>query len=104
MERYTQVPTSVMASAIAKLITQLNKDNIIVLADDSNGNLVFIQGAKSIKISQHSFYRYSGMTQITRTKKDSQGNDTNWTEVIPVTDDDWLQKFIKPIIYKLLEV
>jgi hypothetical protein len=103
MERYKPTLSAKMVNASIKLITELSRDGISV-SDNENNNRTFTKGNKTVSISHHSFYRYSGMTQITRTKKDSNGNDTNWTEVIPVTDDDWLQKFIKPIIYKLLEV
>jgi len=111
MEDYTDVSEK-QAAAVRKLIEQLKKDKILLFPSDLNNpqlrNITFVKNVnginKRIFMSQHSFYRDSGMMQITRTKKDSNGNDTNWTEVIPLTDDDWLQKFIKPIIYKLLEV
>ena len=95
-----------MDKPVNKLIEQLDKLGIkyYYIPASKHENVAFAKGDKRIEISKHSFYRYSGMMQITRTKKDSQGNDTNWTEVFPVTDDDWLQKFIKPIILKLLEV
>lgn len=100
-----------MVIPVTKLVAQLNKigiefsaTNYIVDAKDNLHNVVFTKGDKIVNMSHHSFYRYSGIMQITRTKLDSNGKETNWTEVFPVTDDMYMQLFIKPIIIKAFEL
>jgi len=90
-----------MLPSATKLIVQLAKDGISFEPDDGElHNVVFRQGDKVVKMSHHSFYRFSGIAVITRDKK----GENNQSETVPVTDDQYLQVFIKPIIYTLLSV
>lgn len=103
---WKQKQIAVMLPAVKKLVVELIAIGIVSLPDDEPGceNMIFVKGHKSFRLSFHSVYRYSGILQITRTKKDSSGNDTNWTEVIPVTNDQYIQMFIKPIILTGIEL
>lgn len=103
---WKQKQIAVMLPAVKKLVTELVAIGILTLPDDEPRceNILFVKGHKTFKLSFHSFYRFSGILQITRTKKDSSGNDTNWTEVIPVTNEQYIQMFIKPIIIGGLEL
>lgn len=92
-----------MAVPVSKLLADLQKLGVVFTTSNVLANVCFTKGDKTIFMSQHSFYRYSGMMQITRTKKDSAGKETEFTEVFPVSDTQWLQLFIKPIVLKLLE-
>ena len=55
-------------------------------------NVVFTSPEKVVKVSHHSFYRYSGIACIYKEKGD------NFIEAIDVTDEMYLSIFMKPII------
>lgn len=90
-----------MDKAVNKLVHELEKEGIKFwyITENRFENVAFVKGEKRIEMSKHSFYRYSGMMQITRDRGENAP-----VEIIPVTDEMWLQQFIKPIILKLLSV
>jgi hypothetical protein len=96
-----------MQPAVDKLVTDLKKQGIGFLTDAdaykdvTANNVVFYKsGSTGIAfISYHSFYRFSGISVITRDKK----GENNQSETIPVTNDQYMQVFMKPIILTLLE-
>ena len=55
-------------------------------------NVVFMSNDKKAKISHHSFYRYSGITCI------SKDLGENKSEYIDVTDAMFMDMFMKPIV------
>lgn len=82
-----------MGNSVNKLLTHLESKGITMIFDDLD-NLVFTnKDGKIFKISDHSFYRYSGIAQLSKTIKDS-----NLIDVFPVTDEMYLNMFIKPVI------
>jgi hypothetical protein len=88
-----------MSKSVNKLVEQLEKQNIQFIGTDGElENVIFKQNDKQVKISHHSFYRYSGISVITREKKDKP----NESETVPVTDEMYMQVFMKPIIETLL--
>lgn len=89
-------------ASVVKLITDLDKLGITFVPLDTAGmdNVVFIKADKVVKMSHHSFYRYSGISSITRDKKGSN----NESETVDVTDEMYLQTFIKPIVLKLINL
>jgi len=62
-------------------------------------NVLFTKGDKQVFISCHSVFRFSGISSITRDKVGVN----NQSEAVPVTDDDYMTKFMEPIIKTLLE-
>jgi hypothetical protein len=88
-----------MKPSINKFLAELQKQGISFSSVDGElNNVVFTKGSNIAKISHHSFYRYSGISTITRDKKDSN----NEIEVVDVSDELYLNKFIKPLVLKLL--
>ncbi len=77
-----------------KLFAYLEKKGIIVSMDLNVelNNFVFTKKDKELKISFHSFYRYSGICSLYKEGEDKK------LEIIKVTDEMYLENFIKPII------
>lgn len=88
-----------MKPSVAKLVSQLKSKGIEFSPEDETGfeNVTFTTTQKSVKMSKHSFYRFSGIAVFTKDK----GEGTNQSEVIPVTDEMYMQMFMKPIIETL---
>lgn len=88
-----------MQPSVTKLVSQLKSKGIEFSPDDVSGfeNVTFTTPNKTINMSKHSFYRFSGITVITKDK----GDNSNQSEVIPVTDEMYMQMFMKPIIETL---
>lgn len=89
-----------MQPAVNKLVAQLKTKGIEFDPNDSDGheNVTIKTKDKTIKISHHSFYRYSGIGFVYKDNKD------NSVETIEVTDEMYLINFIKPIIDLLLVI
>lgn len=83
-----------MQTAVSKLLAQLTTQGITFNPTDGGlENIILTQGDKVVKMSHHSFYRYSGQSKIYITKeKDPR------TEILEMTDEMYLQNIIKPVI------
>lgn len=77
---------------VDKFIAQFSSKGISFSKDPDNDNVIFSSADKVVKISSHSFYRYSGIACIYRDKGESQ------IESVVVTDEMYLQMFMKPIV------
>lgn len=93
---------SMQQNAVSKFIKTLNKEGISFIPEDTNRleNVAFLQGDKTIRMSQHSFYRYSGMIYYKRGTGDEKDNRIILT---PVTDEMWLNDVIHPIVLERLK-
>jgi hypothetical protein len=101
-----------MQPAVTKLLIQLAKDGIRFLPNtkdvkcnepvtkDNVGFYTMLDPSNIATISHHSFYRFSGISSITRDKPGAN----NESETVPVTDDTYMNVFMKPIIYALLSL
>lgn len=85
-----------MKPVVDKFLLVLAKKGISFSLDTEMNNVILSTKTKSIKMSHHSFYRFSGITSIYK------HNDDNSIEIIKVTDEMYLTTFIKPIIEILL--
>lgn len=87
-----------MKPAVDKLVSYFQKKGVSFSPNDSESlnNVVFTSDKKSIKISHHSFYRYSGIACICKDKGENQ------SEAIEVTNEMFINNFMKPIIEALL--
>jgi hypothetical protein len=90
-----------MQPSVTKLLAHLKTKGINFSPEDVNGfdNVTFSRNGKEIKMAKHSLYRYSGISVFTKDK----GDNTNQTVVIPVTDDMYMNLFMKPIIETLMD-
>lgn len=87
-----------MQPNINKLLAYLKNKNIAFSPTDGEfENVVLSSPEKSIKISHHSFYRYSGIACICIDKGE------NKSEAIDVTDEMFVNMILKPVIDKLFE-
>ncbi len=86
-----------MQTSVAKLVSQLKSKGIEFSPVDESGqeNVTFKTSEKTVNMSKHSFYRYSGIAVYT---KDKGGNES---ETVEVTDEMYMQMFIKPIVETL---
>ncbi len=76
-----------------KLVSSFKKSGINFQPNDGDlENVIFSKGDKEFKISHHSFYRYSGICSLYK-----EGDDKK-LEVIYVTEEMYMNTFIKPII------
>lgn len=87
-----------MKVPVNKFLTYLKSKDILFWFDDTFNdeqldNVVFMKDEKILKMSHHSFYRYSG---IACTYK--EGKNDNDIVPVDVTDERWLFEFIKPIV------
>lgn len=84
-----------MKPSVNKLLAHLkNKGIEFSHVDTESGfeNVIFSTAKKTLKMSHHSFYRYSGIAVICRDKGE------NLSETVDVTDDMYMNIFMKPII------
>lgn len=88
-----------MQSSVNKLVAQLKTKGIEFSPDDVNGheNVTFTTSEKTVNMSKHSFYRYSGVAVFTKDK----GGNSNESETVEVTDEMYMQMIIKPIVETL---
>ena len=83
--------------SVIKLVNYFNKKGVKFKPTDGNfENVIFETNDKQVKISHHSFYRYSGIATLNRDKGERD------VEIIEVTDEMYLDIFMKPIIETLL--
>lgn len=78
-----------------KLVSYFQKKGIVFSNCDNDvtlKNVIFSGKGKEFKISYHSFYRFSGISSLYKEGEDRK------LEVIRVTDEMYLNTFIKPII------
>lgn len=81
--------------AADRLIARLNQEGInFTPGSGGYSNVTFTDGQKTMQMSEHSFYRFSGISVIVQDKKDAK----NETECVEVTDDMYMNIFMKPII------
>lgn len=65
--------------------------------DGETDNVIFSQGDKKVKISHHSFYRFSGIACV------YEHNDTNNTvKILRVSDSMFMEMYMKPIVELLI--
>ena len=90
-----------MKKPLEKLVSQLKAKGVSFSHDDPSGleNVVLTFKNKVVKISHHSFYRYTGIACVTK-----EGKEKNSSEWVEVTDEMWCQIFLKQIIETLLDV
>lgn len=83
-----------MKPSVDKLVNLLKTKGIEFEPEDGVlNNVIFKNDKKTIKISHHSFYRYSGIATVYKENKEK-----NTTETVDVTDEMYINNFIKPII------
>ena len=90
-----------MKPSVTKLLAHLQKNGIeFSHVDTESGleNVMFMTDKKTMKMSHHSFYRYSGIAVICIDKGD------NFSETKEVTDDMYMNIFMKPIIEKQFDI
>ena len=84
-----------MQPSVTKLLTYLkNKDIEFSPMDGEFENIVLTSKDREVKISHHSFYRYSGISVYCRDKGENQ----NQSETVEVTDEMYMNNIMKPII------
>ncbi len=83
--------------AAKKLISYYNKKDVKFSFDDGENNVSFSVGEKSIKISHHSFFRFSGIACVYKVKEMQDGQ-KKLQAIIDVTDDMYMENYMKPII------
>ena len=82
-----------MKPVVTKLVAYFKAKGVDFSETDGEfENVVFTSEDKAAKISHHSFYRYSGITCI------SKDLGENKSEYIDVTDAMFMDMFMKPII------
>ena len=87
-----------MKPAVDKLASHFKSKGVEFSPTDGDfENVVFSSKDKTTKISHHSFYRYSGIACVYKEKGENQ------IEAIEVTDEMFLNNFMKPIIEMFLK-
>jgi hypothetical protein len=82
-----------MQPAVKKLLAYLKSKEIEFTPTDGKfNNVIFTSKDKEIKISHHSFYRFSGIACVYKEKGD------HLIEAIEVTDEMFINNFMTPII------
>lgn len=88
-----------MQKSVEKLILYFQKKKIQFLPSDGDlNNVQFISSEKIVKISHHSFYRYSGIASIHKEIGE------NKIELISITDELYMENYMKPVIELLLNI
>lgn len=80
-----------------KLIAYFKSKDVVFANDELNENVSFTSSEKTATISHHSFYRYSGIACV------SKDLGENKSEYIEVTDEMFMNNFMRPIIEILLK-
>lgn len=82
-----------MQPSTCKLIKYLEGEGISFSpTDGKHENIVLTSKDMEVKISHHSFYRYSGISVYCRDKGE------NLSETVEVTDEMYVQNIMKPIV------
>ena len=88
-----------MQPSVDKLVANLLKKGIEFSQSDGDmNNVVFTSSLKTMKMSHHSLYRFSGICCVYKDKGE------NSTEAIEVTDEMYLNTFMKTIIERFFEL
>jgi hypothetical protein len=82
-----------MQPYVDKLIQHFKGKGLTINLDGENENVIVTGGTKVAVMSQHSFYRYSGLACVYK-----DGKEKNSSEAVEVTDEMWFAQYIKPII------
>lgn len=82
-----------MGIVVSSLVSHFASKGINFTPDDGLENVIFKSKDKEVKISHHSFYRYSGIACVSK-----EGKEKNTVEHVPVTDEMWMNSYVKPII------
>lgn len=88
-----------MEPIIGKLVSELKNKGVGF--KDSDGvleNVVFSYKGKELKIAHQLFYRYSGISCIQKEK------DKRTIELVLITDEMFLNSYIKPIIENYFKI
>jgi hypothetical protein len=96
----TEAHIEKMQPSVTKLVTYFKNKGVEFTPSDKNygfGNVTFSSKDKVVKMSNHSFYRYTGIAYMYK------DNNDNSVETIEVTDEMYLNIFIKPIIELFLK-
>lgn len=93
-----QAHIALMKKPVDKLLQYFQLKGITFSPMDGDiENVIFSQGDKKVKISHHSFYRFSGIACV------YEHNDTNNTvKIVKVTDAMFMEMYMKPIIELLI--
>ena len=90
-----------MKKPVEKLLAQLSKKDIHFMAYRSDElptkpfkNVIFVKADKMLEMSEHSFYGYSRMCLFTKDHPTKE----NQTIKVDVTDDMYMQMFIRVIV------
>ncbi len=84
--------------AVNKLVAHFKSKGISFEPSDGElENVVFTSKDKVVKIAHRSFYRYSGMAVIYKDKGENE------IEAIQLTDDMYMDMFMKPIVEVLFK-
>ena len=90
-----------MQPVVNKFLSQLSAKGIDFIPTDGEfENVIFKSKDKEIKMSHHSFYRYSGIACLYEER--GEGEKKNF-KIIEVTDEMFLNIFMKPIIDSLFK-
>lgn len=83
-----------MKPSVNKLISQLKNQGIDFFPEDEAGfeNVVFKKADKTMKMSKHSLYRFSGIAVYTKSKGEHE------SETVEVTDEMYMQIFMRQIV------
>jgi methionine synthase II (cobalamin-independent) len=82
-----------MQPYVDKLIQHFKTKGLTINLNGENENVVVTGGARVAVISQHSFYRYSGLACVYK-----DGKEKNSSEAVEVTDEMWFSQYVKVII------
>lgn len=89
-----------MKPVVDKLVAYLKKKDVFFEENDGSlENVVFSSGYTEFKISHHSLYRYSGIICTHR-----PGAKDHLVEIIPVTDEMYINTIIKPILVRKFKI
>lgn len=99
MEHFDKIGhQTAMKQAVDKFVAPFREKGVEFSPTDGElENVVFTSRDKVVKVSHHSFYRYSGIAFVYREVR------VNEIETIPVTDEMYLNNFMKPIIETFLK-
>lgn len=95
----TEAHIEKMQPSVTKFVTYFKNKGVEFDPNGNDGydNVIFKSKDKEIRMSKHSFYRYTGIAYMYKDTKD------NSVETIEVTDEMWLNIFIKPILELFLK-
>jgi hypothetical protein len=91
-----------MQVPVDRLLAQMRKHDVdFKMTDGDMDNIVmtYTKTGKVVRISHHSFYRYSGIAFVTK-----EGKEKNSSEWVEVNDEMFMQTFMKLIIEVLLDI